>query len=87
VKLVIGADHAGFPLKEEVRDYLAKAGHEVVDLGLTQATSRTTIRTLLKSGGGDQRGNCAARDSDLRVGRGGVRGGQQDSRDSRGDVS
>jgi ribose 5-phosphate isomerase B len=33
VKLVIGADHAGFPLKEEVRDYLAKAGHEVVDLG------------------------------------------------------
>jgi len=33
VKLVIGADHAGFPLKEEVRAYLAKAGHEVVDLG------------------------------------------------------
>jgi len=33
VKLVIGSDHAGFPLKEEVRAYLAKAGHEVVDLG------------------------------------------------------
>jgi ribose 5-phosphate isomerase B len=33
VKLVIGSDHAGFPLKEEVRVYLAKAGHEVVDLG------------------------------------------------------
>jgi ribose 5-phosphate isomerase B len=33
VKLVIGSDHAGFPLKEEVRTYLAKAGHEVVDLG------------------------------------------------------
>jgi ribose 5-phosphate isomerase B len=33
LKLVIGSDHAGFPLKEEVRDYLAKAGHEVVDLG------------------------------------------------------
>jgi len=33
MKLVIGADHAGFPLKEEVRAYLAKAGHEVVDLG------------------------------------------------------
>jgi ribose 5-phosphate isomerase B len=33
VKLVIGSDHAGFPLKEEVRAYLAKTGHEVIDLG------------------------------------------------------
>ena len=33
MKLVISADHAGFPLKEEVRAYLAKAGHDVVDLG------------------------------------------------------
>jgi ribose 5-phosphate isomerase B len=33
VKLVISADHAGFPLKEDVRAYLTKAGHEVVDLG------------------------------------------------------
>ena len=33
MKLVIGSDHAGFSLKEEVRAYLGKAGHEVVDLG------------------------------------------------------
>ncbi|MDR3724425.1 MAG: ribose 5-phosphate isomerase B [Terracidiphilus sp.] len=33
MKLVIGADHAGFPLKEEMRAFLTKAGHEVVDLG------------------------------------------------------
>jgi ribose 5-phosphate isomerase B len=33
MKLVISADHAGFSLKEDVRAYLAKAGHEVVDLG------------------------------------------------------
>ena len=33
MKLVIAADHAGFPLKEDVRAYLAKKGHEVVDLG------------------------------------------------------
>lgn len=33
MKLVIGADHAGFPLKEDVRAYLTKAGHEIVDLG------------------------------------------------------
>jgi ribose 5-phosphate isomerase B len=33
VKLVISSDHAGFPLKEDVRITLAAAGHEVVDLG------------------------------------------------------
>ncbi|WP_420238558.1 ribose 5-phosphate isomerase B [Telmatobacter bradus] len=33
MKLVIAADHAGFPLKEEVRAHLTKAGHEVIDLG------------------------------------------------------
>jgi ribose 5-phosphate isomerase B len=37
VKLVISSDHAGFPLKEDVRAYLAKAGHEVVDLGAYNA--------------------------------------------------
>jgi ribose 5-phosphate isomerase B len=33
MKLVISSDHAGFPLKEEVRAYLTKKGHEIVDLG------------------------------------------------------
>jgi ribose 5-phosphate isomerase B len=33
MKLVIASDHAGFPLKEEVRQYLANSGHELVDLG------------------------------------------------------
>src|ERR1700761_7851606 len=33
MKLLIAADHAGFPLKEEVRGYLERLGHEVVDLG------------------------------------------------------
>jgi ribose 5-phosphate isomerase B len=33
VKLVIASDHAGFALKEEVRAYLTRQGHEVLDLG------------------------------------------------------
>lgn len=33
MKLVIGSDHAGFALKEEVRANLAAAGHQVIDLG------------------------------------------------------
>ena len=37
MKLVIASDHAGFPLKEEVRAYLAQAGHELIDLGAYNA--------------------------------------------------
>ena len=33
MKFVIASDHAGFSLKEELREYLTHAGHEVVDLG------------------------------------------------------
>jgi len=33
MKFVIASDHAGFPLKEEIRAYLATASHEIVDLG------------------------------------------------------
>ena len=33
MKLVIAADHAGFPLKEEVRGYMERLGHQVADLG------------------------------------------------------
>lgn len=33
MKLVISSDHAGFSLKEQVRAYLAEAGHEMEDLG------------------------------------------------------
>ena len=33
MKIAIGADHAGFELKEEVKRFLEEAGHEVVDVG------------------------------------------------------
>ena len=33
MKIAIGADHAGFEMKRALAEYLAKAGHEVIDLG------------------------------------------------------
>ena len=33
MRIAIGADHAGFELKENVRAFLQKTGHEVIDLG------------------------------------------------------
>jgi len=39
MKIAIGADHAGFALKEELRRRLAQEGHEVVDFGTTSNAS------------------------------------------------
>jgi len=33
MKIIIGADHAGFDLKEKLRQELVQAGHELVDVG------------------------------------------------------
>ena len=33
MRIALGADHAGFELKENVRAFLQKTGHEVIDLG------------------------------------------------------
>jgi ribose 5-phosphate isomerase B len=38
MRVAVGADHAGFPLKDTVIDALRAAGHEVVDCG-TNSTS------------------------------------------------
>jgi ribose 5-phosphate isomerase B len=33
MRIAIGSDHAGFPLKEELKQVLKEQGHEVADLG------------------------------------------------------
>ena len=33
MKIAVGSDHAGFPLKQEMADLLRKEGHEVIDVG------------------------------------------------------
>jgi len=39
MRIAIGSDHAGFALKEQVRQRLADAGHEVIDFGTNSAES------------------------------------------------
>lgn len=39
MKIAVGADHAGFQLKEKLRDHLRSAGHEVIDVGTTSSES------------------------------------------------
>jgi ribose 5-phosphate isomerase B len=39
MKIAIAADHAGFALKEKLRQRLAAEGHEVVDFGTANADS------------------------------------------------
>jgi RpiB/LacA/LacB family sugar-phosphate isomerase len=33
MRIAIGSDHAGFALKQHLRDYVQRAGHDVVDVG------------------------------------------------------
>ncbi len=39
MKIAIAADHAGFALKEKLRDSLRRRGHEIADLGTTSEAS------------------------------------------------
>ena len=39
MKVAVGADHAGFPLKDEVIEAVKAAGHEVIDCGTNSTDS------------------------------------------------
>ncbi len=39
MKVVVGADHRGFALKENLKRWLAARGHEVIDFGTSDAES------------------------------------------------
>ena len=37
MRIALGADHAGFPLKEYLKDFLRDEGHEILDMGTDSA--------------------------------------------------
>ncbi len=39
MKIVVASDHAGYFLKEKVKDFLIREGHEVIDVGCNSAVS------------------------------------------------
>ncbi len=39
MKIIVGADHAGFELKDHIRQVLERLGHEVTDVGTHSADS------------------------------------------------
>jgi ribose 5-phosphate isomerase B len=61
VRIAIGSDHAGFPLKEAVRTELERLGHEVVDVGTTSGSESVDypdfsipVAELVASGGAER---------------------------------
>lgn len=39
MKIAVGADHGGYALKEEIKAFLLKEGHEITDMGTTSPES------------------------------------------------
>ena len=55
MRLVLGSDHAGYELKQELVEFLRALGHEVLDVG-TNSTAAGGLPGLCRSGFG-----CGAR--------------------------
>jgi RpiB/LacA/LacB family sugar-phosphate isomerase len=58
MRVAIGADHAGFPLKETVKQAVRAAGHEPIDLGTHDTNPVDYPDFAEKVGGAVQRGEA-----------------------------
>ena len=48
MKVAVGFDHAGFPLKQTVLQAVRDVGHEIIDLGTNSAERWTSLTTVKK---------------------------------------
>ena len=58
MRIAIGADHAGFALKQKLGDYLQELGHAVIDLGTVNqdpvdypTMQRLSVKLIEEAGG------------------------------------
>jgi ribose 5-phosphate isomerase B len=51
MKLALASDHAGYPLKKHLVDYLREQGHEIVDLGVDTEAVRVDYTDAAKKVG------------------------------------
>ena len=58
MKIVIGCDHGGFPLKDVVLEAIKKMGHEVIDVGTYNADAVDFPDFVKKAGEKIQRGEA-----------------------------
>lgn len=61
MKVYLGCDHAGYPLKEALQEHLKKAGHEVVDLGVFTDATKVDYPDLAREVGEKVRENPGSR--------------------------
>jgi ribose 5-phosphate isomerase B len=66
MRISIGADHRGFPLKQQLADWLRKQGHEVTDVGTSSSESTdyplyaAQVARQVAGGGADRGILCCA---------------------------
>ncbi len=58
MKLALGSDHGGFGLKESIKAYLAKQGHQIVDFGTYDESSVDYPAYALKAALAVSKGEC-----------------------------
>lgn len=58
-KIALGTDHAGYKLKEAIKNYLLKAGHEVSDFGTTSPEPVDYPDFVIPAAESVARGECA----------------------------